>query len=404
MNKGFLAKLIEKIQRIQPGDVQSYLTDLAREKGFLETIFNAILEGVIVTDLNGRIIYLNRAACGFFGLDAVSSLGRLLGDVVKGLDWAGLQSGANEVVNREMEVFYPENRLLNFYVVGLMGGEGDHRALEGHALILRDITQNRRSSEETIESERLAALTLLAAGVAHEIGNPLNSLGIHLQLINRKIKKLPAKHRATLEDSIAVASQEVARLDAIITQFLRAVRPQPLTLRPENLNDILQESLAFLRPEISDRDILVETDLDSTLPILSLDRDQIKQAFYNILHNSFQAMNHGGFLRVETRHDDTHAYVAFSDTGGGIPSDQISRIFEPYFSTKPEGTGLGLMIVQRIARAHGGEIAIHSTEGHGLTVTLRLLRFDRRVQMLEPRKTPKQLMDTPRAQRESPTS
>ncbi len=395
MTKGFLEKLIERIKRVQPGDMQSYLVDLAREKGFLETIFNAILEGVIVTDLGGRIIYLNRAACEFFGLDGAHCMGNPLGEAVRGLDWTALQGAGNQVVNREMEVFYPENRLLNFYVVGLMGGEGEHRELEGHAIILRDVTQTRRTTEETIESERLSALTLLAAGVAHEIGNPLNSLGIHLQLIERKIKKLPAKAKVGLEESVGVASREVARLDAIITQFLRAVRPHPPVMRPENLNKIIEESLEFLAPEIADRDILVETEMEPNLPLLSLDRDQIKQAFYNIFRNSFQAMPGGGFFRVQTRCDETHAFVTITDTGGGIPEDKIGRIFEPYYSTKPGGSGLGLMIVQRIARAHGGELAIHSTEGHGVTVTLRLQRFDRSVRLLEEGKpmNAKQLME-----------
>jgi PAS domain S-box-containing protein len=383
MTRGFLEKLIDRIQRVQPDDVQSYLIDLAREKGFLETIFNAILEGIIVTDPKGRIIYLNPAACTFFGLRGGEQLGRPLGEAIRGLDWSSLQSSLHEVVNREMEVFYPENRLLNFYVVGLLGGEGEGQRVEGHAIILRDITQNRRSTEETIESERLAALTLLAAGVAHEIGNPLNSLGIHLQLLRRRVAKLPTKYRTGLEESLEVTAQEVTRLDGIITQFLRAVRPKPVEMTPENLNTILRESLEFLGPEIRDRDILVETSLDPGLPLINLDRDQIKQAIYNILRNSLQAMKSGGFLKVQTHHDETHVFAAFSDTGGGIPAEQMSRIFEPYYSTKPGGSGLGLMIVQRIVRAHGGEIALHSTEGQGLTFTLRFPRLDRSVRLLQ---------------------
>jgi PAS domain S-box-containing protein len=165
MKRGFLEKLIERIGLVQPGDVQNYLVEIAREKGFLETIFNAILEGLIVTDPAGRIIYLNRAACGFFGIDAETSLGLPLGEVVRGLD-VGQTSGPSEAVSRDLEVFYPENRFLNFYVVPLMS-EDTHNELAGRAIILRDITQNRRATQETIDSERFSALTLLAAGVAH---------------------------------------------------------------------------------------------------------------------------------------------------------------------------------------------------------------------------------------------
>lgn len=381
MKRGFLEKIIERIGLVQPGDVQNYLVEIAREKGFLETIFNAILEGVIVTDPNGRVIYLNRAACGFFGIDAATSLGKGLGQVVRGLDWQ-LVAGAGEVVSRDMEVFYPQNRLLNFYIVALRDEESGNE-ISGHAIILRDITQTKKDTEETIDSERFSALTLLAAGVAHEIGNPLNSLDIHLQLMQRRVAKLPLKSRGSLEDSIGIARHEVARLDHIITQFLRAIRPQPLQLKLENLNAIVEESVAFLQVEIQDRDILVEPELDKSLPPIEVDRDQIKQAFYNLIRNAFQAMKTGGILRISTGADETHQFVSFADTGGGIDPQNISRIFEPYFTTKNGGSGLGLLIVRRIVRAHGGEVILESSQGKGLTITIRLPRADRRVRFLE---------------------
>jgi signal transduction histidine kinase len=404
MKAGFLEKLIERLGRIGPEEVQNYFLRLAQEKGFLETVFNAIQEGIIVTDSTGRITYLNDAACELFGLEASDAIGKLLDERVRGLDWESLtQSGGP--VSRDMEIFYPDNRFINFYVVPLMiehretgavagvaesghrghapGGKGGITEQVGHAMILRDITESRRSAQQTIESERFNALTLLAAGVAHEIGNPLNSLHIHLQLMERQAHKLDGAAREEFQESIEIARSEVNRLDSIVTQFLRAIRPSKPQLQPENVNAIVEDTVRFFAPEIQDRDIVVEQELRSDLPLLRIDRDQMKQAFYNVIKNSLEAMKRGGILRVRTDRDDTHVLVNFVDTGSGMSAENLSRVFEPYFTTKPSGTGLGLLIVRRIVREHGGELSIESSEGKGLTLTIRLPYVDKRVRMLE---------------------
>src|SRR2546426_4028743 len=171
MKSGFLDKLIERLGRIGPEDVQNYFLRLAQEKGFLETVFNSIQEGIIVTDSKGHITYLNEAACQLFGLQSDDSIGKRLDERVRGLDWESLTHSSGPV-SRDMEIFYPSNRFINFYIVPLLI---EHRATDekseisaehvGHAMILRDITASRRSAQQTLETERLNALTLLAAGV-----------------------------------------------------------------------------------------------------------------------------------------------------------------------------------------------------------------------------------------------
>ena len=411
MKAGFLEKLIERLGRIGPEEVQNYFLRLAQEKGFLETVFNAIQEGIIVTDSKGRITYLNDAACELFGLHASDATGKRLDERVRGLDWESLTQ-SSEPVSRDMEIFYPENRFINFYIVPLMiehretgavagvanSGDRDGAMFSGtmsgvpapgyseqvgHAMILRDITESRRSAQQIIESERLNALTLLAAGVAHEIGNPLNSLHIHLQLMERQAHKLDRAAREELQESIDIARSEVNRLDSIVTQFLRAIRPSKPELHPENVNTIVEETLRFFTPEIQDRNIVVEQELRSDLPVLQIDRDQMKQAFYNVIKNSLQAMKRRGTLHIRTDRDDTHVLISFMDTGSGMSAENLGRVFEPYFTTKPSGTGLGLLIVRRIVREHGGELSIESSEGKGLTLTIRLPYIDKRVRMLE---------------------
>ena len=394
MKAGFLEKLIGRLGKIGPEEVQNYLLRLAQEKGFLETVFNAIQEGIIVTDSSGRITYLNDAACELFGLDGEGSIGKQLDERVRGLDWNALAHSGGPVT-RDLEIFYPRNRFINFYIVPLViesrvdrneNAAADDRGYSeqvGYAIIMRDITESRRTAEKTIESERLNALTLLAAGVAHELGNPLNSLNIHLQLMERQARKLKGKERDELQHSIEICRGEINRLDSIVTQFLRAIRPSRPQLQPENINTIVEEAVRFFSAEIEARDIVVETELRSDLPLLQLDRNQMKQAFYNVIKNSFEAMRRRGILRIQTDMDESHVRVSFIDTGGGMSAETLSHVFEPYYTTKGSGTGLGLLIVRRIVREHGGELAIESTEGKGLTLTIRLPLKEQRVRMLE---------------------
>jgi nitrogen fixation/metabolism regulation signal transduction histidine kinase len=350
MTSGFLEKLIERIGRIRPEEVQNYLLRLAREKGFLETIFNAIHEGVIVTDAKGNISFLNDAACDLFGLSREDCMGRALSERISGLDWPSL-AHSETIISRDMEVFYPQNRFINFYVAPI-------------SLARRDDDEEEQPRAKVRKPRRPSAETAGVVGYA---------------II---LRRLPEELRDDLQNSLRVAREEITRLDYIVTQFLRAIRPAALDTTIEDLNGLVQESLAFLAPELKDRDILVETELREGLPPLPLDRHQIKQAFYNIIKNAAQAMKSGGILHIRTDRDENHVSITFQDTGGGIPAENMSKVFDPYFTTKESGSGLGLLIVRRIVREHGGEIDIVNNQGRGLELTIRLPVRDRRLRML----------------------
>ena len=385
MKNTFLDKLIGRIDRVDPESLQSFVLKLSREKGFLETLFNTIQEGIIVSTADGRISYLNAAAAELLGLNVEQAVGEPLARHLRDLDWQKIWSADKEewrkVMTHELEVFYPRHRLLSFYIVPLVDEEGS--VVTGMAVILRDVTETRKQTESAIESEKLSALTLLAAGVAHEIGNPLNSLNIHLQLMERELKSLPSESAGRLKKDLRVARDEIARLDRIVNQFLRAIRPAKPDLQRVSINDIIVETLKLLKQEISDRDILVEQELAADIPASLVDRAQLKQAFYNLIRNALQAMRASGILRIRTEATDTHLLISFIDTGHGISAEQMGRIFEPYYTTKPDGTGLGLMIVQRIIRDHGGTIDVESDVGRGTTVRIRLPIHERRTRLLE---------------------
>jgi len=386
MKSGFVDKLIENVDRVEPGDVQNYLIRLAREKGFFEKVFAAMQEGVVVADIEGRVRYINEAACRLFGVKSDDVSGASITDKIRGLDWEALVgTDRGKVVSRDMEIFYPQNRYVNFYVAPLTE---DERVIgpdaPAYVMLVRDITQTRKVTEEKIESERLNALTMLAAGVAHEIGNPLNSLGIHLQLLEKRLRKhAPELYEQELKELIDISAGEVKRLDFIVDQFLSAIRPSLLKLEPRNVNSLIAESVRFLEPELEDLGISVKLELRSDLPTLQLDGNQMKQAFYNLIKNAIHSMGNGGRLTIHSDLTDEHVVVSVTDNGRGISASGMASLFEPYVTTKASGTGLGLLIVRRIVREHGGEIEFESEEGDGTTVTVFLPRVQRGVRLLE---------------------
>jgi PAS domain S-box-containing protein len=377
----FLDKLLNRIDRVGQGDLQAYLQRLNNEKGFFETIFNTLQEGIVVVDSQGKIRYLNHAITTLLGIDPAKAMGTSMAQHLKELDWPTILA-EGRVVSRDLEVFYPQPRYLNFYLVPL---EDKDTSLLGFALIFHDLTARRAQAREAIESEKLNAVTLLAAGVAHELGNPLNSLNIHLQLLERDLRAGPEQRSdEDLLESVRIARSEVARLDTIINQFLGAVRPTHAARTMVGINTVVRESLSFLQPEIEDRDVIVQEELADGLPLIPANPDQLKQAFYNLIKNAVQALSHGGILRVVTSRSDTHLQISFEDNGTGISVEDMAHITEPYFTRKKTGTGLGLFIVQRILHEHGGHLELLSEPGRGTTARILLPLAERRVRLLGP--------------------
>ena len=384
MKSSFIDKLLSRLDRLSPKQVQSLVDRLLRDKGFLESVFEALREGVLILTPEGQITFLNTAAGRLFGLEPQKAIEEPLGKVVRGLDWSELSKGdPPSPVSRDLEVFYPEHRFLNFYLSPIVEDlEGAPRHL-GTVMLVRDLTEARRSSEETLESEKINALTLLAAGVAHEIGNPLNSLGIHLQLLERKLAKLPEEHTDSLKEHLETSRQEISRLDSLLQDFLHAIRPTRAVVAPAQLNELSQATLTTLSPELEARKVKLTLQLHEDLPTLPLDANQIRQALFNLIKNAYQAVPaSGGEISLLTTLSEEEILVCIADTGTGISPEALGSLFEPYTSHKKGGTGLGLLIVRRILREHGGEIEIQSEEKIGTRVTLHFPRHDRRARLL----------------------
>ncbi|MBJ7394633.1 MAG: PAS domain-containing protein [Akkermansiaceae bacterium] len=381
MKSGFLEKLVARLDRVVPGEVQQIVTRLVHEAGFMDQVLESLHEGVIILDPQGVIGFVNHAACQFFGLDRERAVGEKISSQIRGLDWGTLGKPGRSI-SRDLEVFYPENRYLNFYLAPIDDADASTEPT-GYVMLIRDLTSTRAEAEETIESERLNVLTLLAAGVAHEIGNPLNSLNIHLQLLGRKLRKLPLNERGPLEENLATAREEIHRLDLILKQFLQAVRPTTPRRERADLHALLHDTLKLLEAELASRKIIIELDLAESIPTSLIDSVQFQQVFYNLIQNASQAISSNkGRIIIRTRVNDFEAVISIEDNGTGISPDHMGAIFEPYRTTKSSGSGLGLLIVRRIVREHGGEIAIESEENKGTRVVIHLPHAERAVRLL----------------------
>jgi signal transduction histidine kinase len=240
------------------------------------------------------------------------------------------------------------------------------------------VNQNRhlrriKEMEDRIHlAERLSSLGHLAAGVAHEIRNPLNAIGMGLQRLKREFSPQDLSQKEEYTSFTELIFKEVGRVNEIINQFLTLARPSQLNLRLSSLEELLKNLITLFQEEASSQKIQIQAKIDSTLPPIPIDPERLTQALINIMKNAVQAMTAGGSLWIQTKSFKDRVEVTLSDTGSGIPPDQMEKIFNYYYTTKKDGVGLGLPIAHRIIEAHGGQLKLESQPGAGTKVTIQL--------------------------------
>lgn len=365
----FVHKLLTRIGRLDPATLQNYVEGLVHERTVYEEILDHLNEGVLLVHASGTLQAVNRQAAAWLSLDPEKSkrksiqqllmdseLSRFILDHLKGLQ--------GKVVG-EIRLLTPKEIQLQVVLAPL--GESS----EDTTLVLLS-ERAAAQAEQDERTSRIETLVRLASGIAHEIGNPLNAIGIHLALLKKQIRSLPENKRGDLEKNIGVLHHETDRLDKIVRNFLRATRRPPLRFRAENLNSILEGAVDFMRPELARAKIAVPIKTDRALPEFLMDRSRLHQTFINLIKNAKEAMPDGGALKISVAHQDRLAMIKFKDTGSGIAEEDLPHIFEAYYTTKEGGSGLGLMTVFDAVREHGGRIEVQTKPGQGTTFILLL--------------------------------
>ena len=356
--------------------------DLTQLQAFHENVVQSMSGGLFTTDLEGRVTSFNRAGEEITGFTSEEVLGKSWMELFSKINSEGFRYRLEEAAvpfRFDTESYKKDGAplLLGVTLAPLVDDRGRKTGVVG---MFQDLTKIRAIEEEMKKRERLASIGELAAGMAHEIRNPLASLSGSMQVLSRELK-LEDENSRLME----IALQETERLDMIITTFLRYARPVPLSKKRFSLHDLLHDTLGLLRnsPDYYDHISLVTKFTKGKLYAL-IDPDQMKQVFWNLVLNAIQAMPQGGRLTVETRKikslsrpgnpqmSDSSVEVRFVDNGVGIEPADREKIFYPFFTTKQKGSGLGLSIVHRIVEEHGGEILVESKPGQGTTMILRI--------------------------------
>ncbi|MFH1037040.1 MAG: ATP-binding protein [PVC group bacterium] len=382
MRERFTERLVKRLDHLDRREVGEYLIGLARDKGLLENIFDSMQEGLLVINPSRAIALINAPAARLLDIP-VDSAGyaydeRLRDPGLRTIIDQGFEVPSQALI-RECIIIHPQPRWIRLSRTSLRDTDGRFR---GILLVLADITRQRKVEEEISLVERLDFLSHLTAGVAHEIGNPISSLAIQVQLIERQVRELGPPLRDRLLKTISIIKEELRRLDLIVDQFLKTLRPGTLQFRETDLVGVVEEVLALIGGELEEKGISLKKLYPRSGIRGRMDKNLIQQAILNLIINAAQAMPKGGEIALRLEKKDAYLKFSITDQGTGIPRGKINRLFEPLFTTKETGSGLGLLVVYKAIRQHGGYVEAASQPGEGTTFTIWLPQRPDRIKLL----------------------
>ncbi|MFA6844218.1 MAG: ATP-binding protein [Sphaerochaetaceae bacterium] len=371
MNK-FVSKALQKIDQLDTKQIESIINNLDNDEKMLEVTLDSMRDGVILAKQNNTVVFVNCKCSlmipmfrpslnGYEGmrLDKVIDDKHILSYICTCLTKGG------EGLDNEFNFPWGDG----FKTIAVQVVLSD-RLKNSYVVMLCDVTEQNLAAAKLHQSENLASMTTMAASVAHEIKNPLAAMGIHLQLLKKAFQR---KKNLTLDDAqryIDVLDEEIDRLNGIVVDFLFAVRPMNTKLRLGYLDKIVRETADFVKPELEKNKVKIILDIRIAIPMIEFDENLVKQVLLNLIKNAMNAMEKGGTLTLSMKLDGNNVLLKVRDTGSGIPAENLSKIFEPYFTTKTSGTGLGLTVVYKVMKEHKGDVSVQSKVGEGTCFTL----------------------------------
>jgi PAS domain S-box-containing protein len=408
--KHFIRRALEKFDKLTGSQLKEIIVSSSNEMERLEAVLDSIMVGILVCDRQHNIILTNKSAERLLPIDDYEPGGDQVWFVVrdeavseflrKTLNDGDHVEGAEFEINTHTISPYSVDQrtgVTKRLSISVMPLVQEHKVI-GSLIHIEDITERREREDKMRRIESLASLTTLAAGVAHEIKNPLGSISIHIQLIQKTLKaakkccddrhkfvdafmkgspqykggKDPRDNFSAIGGYLNIVNEEIDRLNRIVVDFLSTVRPVNLDIAPADMNALITSLIEFVSMELADAGITWKLSLDKKLDIFPFDERAMKQALLNLIKNSKEAMPGGGILTIKTLKKESEVLISIEDTGVGIAPDKVKNIFEPYYTTKQTGSGLGLILVFKVISEHKGEIAVKSKLGKGTGFLIKL--------------------------------
>jgi two-component system, sporulation sensor kinase E len=337
----------------------------ARYRDMIEADSRAIL----LFQADDTLVEINRVGREWMNGSVENMQGQTILEAISRLQPDNAQEMLQQLMKKEtIEIRIGERIISDFELSQLVDEQGK---AAGSMLCMRDVTEDKKFQKEIIQSEKLAVVGQLAAATAHEIRNPLTSIKGFLQLMEQRLKG--NQHESEMKEYTRIMVEEVDRMEKIIRDFLLMTKPSDVTREQADLNAVIERMLVLVQNQATLRNIQVVTDF-MPLPHVLMHKEAIQQVILNLLRNAFEAMNIGGVLTLKTFEEVKYMAVVVNDTGIGMTEEEIANLGSPFYSTKTEGTGLGLTVSSKIIREHGGLLEVESVKGVGTTITIKLPR------------------------------